>query len=83
MFEVVKSVFLPWYNAFRFFLQSVERIEVGKLGIVLATMTLCSKAFAVVVVLCVFAAQRREVQPPDVHCCVWQGQRDGQMDLGK
>ena len=27
---VVKEVFLPWYNAFRFFLQNVERWEGGK-----------------------------------------------------
>lgn len=26
---VVKEVFLPWYNAFRFFLQNVERFEEG------------------------------------------------------
>jgi isoleucyl-tRNA synthetase len=29
--QVVKTVLLPWYNAFRFLLQNVQRLEVGPL----------------------------------------------------
>jgi isoleucyl-tRNA synthetase len=28
--EIVKNVFLPWYNAFRFFVQSANRLEMDE-----------------------------------------------------